>query len=115
LRTSLFANGLGLRLDGNWEGPSRVRSGRLGEGAGDLFFSDQLIWNIRAFSTFSAAQGIGKTLPWLAGTRVTLAIDNAFNERPRVRDSLGMTPQAFQSAQIDPIGRTVQISVRRLF
>ena len=53
--------------------------------------------------------------PWLIGSSVRLEVDNLFNARPKVRDGLGGVPSSFQSDLLDPTGRTVMISLRKLF
>jgi len=46
---------------------------------------------------------------------VTLAVDNLFNQRQDVRDAAGNTPVAYQPAYLDPMGRTVKLTIRKLF
>jgi outer membrane receptor protein involved in Fe transport len=57
---------------------------------------------------------IGKH-PWMRGMRVSLAVNNLLNTRQKVTDGTGATPYAYQPAYLDPLGRTVMISVRKLF
>jgi hypothetical protein len=52
---------------------------------------------------------------WARGTRVTLAVSNLFNAHETVHDGNGATPQIYQPAFLDPYGRSVSISFRRLF
>ena len=47
--------------------------------------------------------------------RVSLAIDNLFDARQQVRDRLGATPFSYQPGYLDPLGRSVRLSVRKLF
>ena len=56
-----------------------------------------------------------RTHPWLRGTRVTLSLNNAFNQRQRVTDQTGAVPIGFQPGYLDPLGRTVRLSIRKLF
>jgi iron complex outermembrane recepter protein len=49
------------------------------------------------------------------GTRITISADNVFNDRQRVRNLAGATPQAYQPAYRDPIGRTIMIELRKVF
>lgn len=56
-----------------------------------------------------------KRYPWLRGARVSLNIINLLDERIRVRDALGVTPLAYQPGYLDPAGRTITLSVRKLF
>jgi hypothetical protein len=47
--------------------------------------------------------------------RVTLTLDNIFNDRQRVTNSLGQTPQAYQPVRRDPLGRTIMLELRKVF
>ena len=113
----LFRNGLGLRVTANWQSGTFVSGGPDGSGGtrGDLFFSDTTTANLRLFANLGEQPALVRDNPWLRGTRVTLAVNNLFNSRPRVRDEFGETPLSFQPGFLDPLGRSVRISVRKLF
>jgi iron complex outermembrane recepter protein len=51
----------------------------------------------------------------LKGTRVTVSVDNLFNDRQVVTNTAGGTPQAYQPVYRDPVGRTLQIELRKVF
>jgi len=53
--------------------------------------------------------------PWLRGTQVQLQINNLFNSRPKVHDATGAVPLNYQPDLLDPLGRTIMISFRKLF
>jgi hypothetical protein len=115
-QSGLYGKGLGLRLDGNWESSTRVRlQSRDGDEAEDLLFSSKFTMDVRAFANFAKGNSWSRFVPWLTGTRVTVSIDNILNSRPRVRNSADLTPVAYQSAYLDPIGRTVRLALRKLF
>ena len=40
---------------------------------------------------------------------------NLFDAKPRVRDAAGAVPLSYQSDLLDPLGRTISISIRKLF
>jgi hypothetical protein len=42
-------------------------------------------------------------------------VDNVFDEKQRVRDAAGLTPVNYQPDLLDPQGRTIRISLRKLF
>ena len=52
---------------------------------------------------------------WLKDTRLSVGVLNVFNERQQVRDAVGSTPLRYQPGYRDPIGRTVEIELRRSF
>jgi outer membrane receptor protein involved in Fe transport len=47
--------------------------------------------------------------------RVTLNVTNLFDESIHVRDTAAATPLIYQSAYLDPTGRVVSLSLRKLF
>jgi hypothetical protein len=112
----LFKNGLGARLTANWQSSTFVRGGALaGGGTGDdLFFDDFATVNLRLFADLGL-QKFARDRPFLRGMRVSLSIDNLFDARQQVRDRLGTTPISYQPGYLDPLGRSVRLSVRKLF
>jgi outer membrane receptor protein involved in Fe transport len=85
-----------------------------GETSSDLRFSDFSTVNLRLFANLGE-QAIVRKNPWLRGTRVTLSVDNLFNARPEVRDAAGLAPLGYRPDELDPLGRTVRLSIRKLF
>jgi iron complex outermembrane receptor protein len=47
--------------------------------------------------------------------RMSLSVLNATNDRQEVRDSFGGTPLQYQPGYRDPIGRTVELELRKVF
>jgi hypothetical protein len=60
-------------------------------------------------------QPIARRHPWLRGARAMLSVDNLFDSRLKVRTATGATPISYQPDYLDPLGRTVRISFRKLF
>ena len=58
---------------------------------------------------------VAREHPWLIGTRVELGVNNLFDTRPRVRDATGTVPINYQPDLLDPVGRAVTLSLRKLF
>ncbi|HYG47048.1 MAG TPA: TonB-dependent receptor [Allosphingosinicella sp.] len=112
----LFKNGLGARLTANWQSGTRVLGGALpGGGTGDdLFFDDFATVNLRLFADLGM-QSFARERPFLRGMRVSLSIDNLFDARQQVRDRLGTVPLSYQPGYLDPLGRSVRLSIRKLF
>ncbi|HAD84351.1 MAG TPA: hypothetical protein DCG71_05850, partial [Brevundimonas sp.] len=52
--------------------------------------------------------------PWLKGARVSVGVENIFDQRLEVRDGLGNTPLSYQPDYLDPLGRTFRISLRKI-
>ncbi|HEY7810760.1 MAG TPA: TonB-dependent receptor [Allosphingosinicella sp.] len=117
VQAGVFKNGFGARLTGTWQEGTFVRGGPTAGGAqrSDLFFSDSATVNLRLFANLGQQQKLVRDVPFLRGSRVTLSIDNLFNSRPGVRDASGITPLGYQPNLLDPLGRSVRISLRKMF
>jgi hypothetical protein len=111
-----FRNGFGARLSANWQSGTFVRGG-LGGGrtAEDLRFSSLATVNLRLFAELGQQRALVSQYPWLRGTRVSLIVDNLFDSRLDVTNAAGETPIGYQPAYLDPLGRSVRISIRKLF
>jgi hypothetical protein len=107
-------NNLGARLSANWLSGTTVQSGSAST-LGNLTFSDIATVNIRFFANAGAMRSVVAKHPWLRGTRLTLNITNLFDQRIRVVDANGQTPISYQPAYLDPTGRAITLSLRKLF
>ena len=75
-------------------------------------FSPVFNLNIRAFAD------VHRFLPksdWARNFRISLNVLNATNDRQEVRDSFGDTPLRYQPGYRDPLGRTIEIELRKVF
>ncbi|MDB5720357.1 MAG: TonB-dependent receptor [Alphaproteobacteria bacterium] len=113
-QAGLFKNGFGARMTANWQSATRVNGGNAGATAGDLRFSSLTTANLRLFADLGLQPSLAKH-PFFRGARVTLSVDNLFNSRVDVRDGTGTTPLSFQSGYLDPLGRSVRVTFRKLF
>ena len=116
LEGGIFKNGLGARLIGNYISGSTVKGSLIpGSTAGDLRFSDLLTLNARFFINFDSRKSLIKNIPVLKGTRIALRIDNLTNAIRNVRDTNGAVPFSFLPGFIDPRGRFIEVSLRKIF
>ena len=106
--------GVGARLSADWRSATTV-TGASGVPGDDLNFSDLGTINFRVFDFLGQQPPVVARFPWLRGSRVTLNIVNLFDQRIRVRDANGVTPLIYQSAYLNPAGRTITLSLRKLF
>lgn len=113
VQTGLTHNGLGARLSANWQSATTVDGGI--DGAQALRFSSLATVNLRLFASLGQQQALTAKWPFLRGTRLSLSVTNLFNNRQHVRDVNGDTPISYQPAYLDPQGRSVRISLRKLF
>ncbi len=107
-------NGVGMRLSGNWRSATRVNGGTPGNPQ-PLEFGSLATLDFRLFADLGQRLELLKKHPWLRGTRVSLVVDNIFNQRQRVTDATGTVPIGYQPGYLDPLGRTVRLSIRKLF
>lgn len=113
LRAGITRDGIGVRLNADWNSATTVRGGAASTDV--LRFDDFATVNLRLFASLGPQFKFVRENRWLTGTRVTLSVDNIFDSRLKVTDATGATPLSYQPALLDPLGRTVRISVRKLF
>ena len=105
-----YNNGYGARLQGNW------RSGTTVDGdGGDLRFSPYADVDLRLFANLGENFDLVAKHPFFRGASLRLDIDNIFNSRPKVRAANGTTPLSYQPDLLEPVGRTIGITFRKLF
>ena len=86
-----------------------------GVATGNLTFSAITTINLRLFETFGQQRWALIHSHWRRGARLTLSVNNLLDQRVQVHDALGATPLSYQPGYIDASGRTVMLSVRKLF
>lgn len=105
--------GLGANVNVRWtEGTKILGSGAVG--SRDLYFSDRTTVNLRLFAELRQ-QPWFRDRPFFRGARASIGIDNLFDQKQTVRDGLGATPQTYQPDYLDPQGRTIRFTFRKLF
>ena len=108
---SLNSRGVGARLTANWRGASWLDT-RISGVEQRLRFSPLLLVNFRAFA--DASRLFGESA-WTRQLRLSIIGTNLTNHRQRVRDDLGLTPLQYQRGYRDPIGRTIELEIRKVF
>lgn len=103
---------LGGRLIANWQSAARVRDPG-GAASGNLRFGDLATVNLRMFINVGQIPSVLRDHPWLFGTRIGIGVGNIFNARQRVTDGTGAIPPAYSGSQLDPLGRTITLSIRK--
>ena len=104
-------NGLGARVGANWRSGTTVAT----VSGDDLHFSPLGTVDLRLFAQPGDIPDVVVKHPWLRGTQFRLEVNNLFNSRPRVRDASGTVPLNYQPGLLDPLGRTIMVSFRKLF
>lgn len=111
-QAGLFKSGMGGFLNANWKESTRISGGS--SPTDDLTFSDLTTVNLNLFADLSSRQTWVAKYPWLKGARVSVGIENLFDQRLDVRDGLGETPLSYQPDYLDPLGRTFRVGLRKI-
>jgi iron complex outermembrane recepter protein len=109
----IYKDGLGAALNGTWKSATSV-SGGDPLAPDNLYFSAIGVVNLRLFvdlARLPATQGES----WAHGARIALQVLNVADRRQSVQDSAGATPIAFAPGYLDPVGRTVWLTLRKSF
>ena len=83
--------------------------------SGDLRFSPYADVDLRLFANLGENFDLVAKHPFFRGTSVRLDVDNIFNARTKVRDEAGTTPLSYQLDLLEPVGRTIGVTFRKLF
>lgn len=94
---------------GNWRPATRIRSPLP---ASDLRFSGLTFLGLYAQIQ---ADKLAPRAPWAKRMTFQFDVQNLLNDRVDVRDRNDTVPYRFQPSFLDPYGRTVRLSVRKLF
>jgi iron complex outermembrane recepter protein len=107
-----FNNGLGIRAIAAWQSGSTVNGSATAQ---PLRFGSIGTLNLRFFLNFDQRKKLIEDVPFLKGSRIAIRIDNAFDQIRDVRDGTGAVPFRYQPGYVDPLGRTIEVSFRKLF
>lgn len=113
LEGGVFHKGFGVRLNGDWNAPARVRAS-VPDGS-DLRFGSVFNLDARLFVNLDQQESLIAKAPYLKGTRVSFTVDNIFDSRQQVTDENGVVPLAYQADYRDPRGRVIGIDIRKMF
>jgi hypothetical protein len=106
-----FNNGLGARIGANFRTGTDVNT----LNGDNLHFSPLATFDLRLFANPGDIPEVVVKHPWLRATQLRFEVTNIFNTRPNVHDATGAVPLNYQADLLNPLGRTVMISFRKLF
>lgn len=106
-----FNNGLGARLSANWRSATNVST----LSGDDLHFSPLATFDVRLFANPGDIPEVAVKHPWLRGTQLQFQVTNIFDAKPRVRDAAGAVPFNYRPDLLNPLGRTIGFTIRKLF
>jgi outer membrane receptor protein involved in Fe transport len=108
-------SGLGMTLDGNWQSGFRLRDPDAVGGARDYRHKAVTIMNLRLFAEPGRLLRTAEKPAWLSELNVSIDIQNLFDTYRRVTLGDGRVPAGYERYEVDPLGRTIQLSVRKRF
>lgn len=114
LQAGANRDGYGGRMVAKWRDGSRIAGGVSSSGPVDLGFEPLLTVDLRLFVDLGL-QPIALRNPSVRGVRISFAVENLFDQHPRVRAADGTVPLNYQPSLLDPQGRTLRLSFRKLF
>lgn len=106
--------GRGATLSGNWNASAYVRGAT---GSGNMFrYPASTMFNLSFFAEPEHWLGPRKERWWASDLRISLDVQNLFNSYRRIEYiGPGAAPQALTRDEINPLGRTIRVSLRKRF
>ncbi|MCA3692779.1 TonB-dependent receptor [Aquidulcibacter sp.] len=104
--------GIGGRLAAVWKGESEIATGY---GAERLFVEDQATLDLSLFASTDLMPQLNMAVPFLNGAQVRFEINNLTDSARKVTNSAGLVPTAYQSALLEPEGRSFKLSLKKQF
>jgi len=110
LQTTVGKDGIGASLNGNWSSATRIRAGD------DSFLSEPpIVLNLSTFIEPDRLLGKSEGGALIDGLKISLDVRNLFNGYRRVTLDDGSVPAGYSRDEIDPLGRTVRLTLRKKF
>jgi hypothetical protein len=111
LQGGVFRNGFGTFVNANWREGTEVDGG---PGGSTLNFSDRTTVNLTMFVDLNQRASLIARYPILRGSRISLGVENLFDSRTEVTSSTGDVPLNYQPDFLDPEGRVIRLSLRKV-
>lgn len=109
-----FYKGFGTFIQGTWSAPTQVTASGA-PGSSDLRFGSLAKVNVNMFADLGRMASVTKAVPFLKGSRLGLQVENVFDAKQRVTDASGAVPLSYQADYLDPRGRVISLTFRKLF
>jgi hypothetical protein len=114
LQLTAGKRGIGASLNGNWSSSTRVRNGA-SDVRGGFIAKPPAIFNMSLFvEPEHVLLDAGKT-PWMKDVKLSLDVQNLLNGYRRVTFGDGSVPAGYSRDEIDPLGRTMRLTIRKRF
>lgn len=109
-----FHKGFGTFIQGTWSAPTTVRASGA-PGTGDLRFGSLAKINVNLFADLGRMSKLTKSVPFFKGARMGVQVENVLGARQNVTDANGAVPLSYQPDYLDPRGRVINLTFRKLF
>ncbi|RZJ82725.1 MAG: TonB-dependent receptor, partial [Brevundimonas sp.] len=110
-QAGVFRNGMGAFMFANWREGTRIDGGVGGQ---DLDFSGQTTVSLNIFVDLNQRTSWVERFPILKGSRLNLGVNNLFDSRLEVTSQGSDVPLNYQPDYLDPQGRTVSLTFRKI-
>lgn len=114
LNLAVGRRGIGASLNANWNGPARVRSDAAA-GATEFRYPSWAQFNLGLFVEPERWRGISRARNWASNLRISLDVQNILNGYQRVTVLGATTRRGLTRDEIDPLGRTIRLNIRKQF
>lgn len=115
LQTTVARRGLGVNLDGSWSGASRVRYTASGQADRSFRYRQPLMIDAAAFvEPEHILDGTGDAA-LLKNLRISVDVQNLLNTYRRITSENDASPLGRSRYEMDPLGRTIRLSLRKRF
>lgn len=109
-QASVGKRGMGANLGGSWSSAGRLRGGD------EIFiFKPPVTFNVSAFIEPDRLFKVPSKKGMLNDLKLSIDVDDLFNGYRRVTREDGTVPAGYSRNEIDPLGRTVRLTLRKKF
>lgn len=110
LQATAATPAFGLNAGASWNTPTRVRGA---SAAGDFRVRAPVLLNLDVFVRPHETPATARR--WYGNTTITLLVQNVLNDYRRVTNAGGDTPPGYTRDEVDPVGRSIRLVVRKRF
>ena len=114
LQLAAGKRGIGANVNGNWSSVARVRNSA-SEIWGGFISKPPAIFNMSLFVEPEHVLLDGGKTPWMKDVKLSLDVQNLLNGYRRVTFGDGSVPAGYSRDEIDPLGRTMRVTIRKRF
>ncbi|MCG2840133.1 hypothetical protein L6Q21_03925 [Sandaracinobacter sp. RS1-74] len=114
MQASIGRQGIGASLNGNWSSPARLRGG-FGDGDTTLRLKPPLAFNFSAFMEPGYLFARMRQDGLMKDLKISIDVQNLLNGYRQVTLEDGRVPPGYTRDEIDPVGRTLRLTMRKRF